>query len=232
MAKVLIKEESQVINKSIHPVFFRYRELDFLFFWNLYQQNGLLDCYIYERGRKMDNEKYLKDIANGDIDALGELYKSLKLPVYATALSITCDENLARDVLQETFVRVYDYIDTYKPNTRPKSWVTTIARNLSINLLKKRKREVQEVDMKKPIEKNNFNDSYEYDLTVKMDLFNLIFELDKIERQIIVYYHIVGLKHAEIAEILDSPPGTIRWKYREILKKLAKKLGGEKYAEK
>jgi RNA polymerase sigma-70 factor (ECF subfamily) len=90
----------------------------------------------------VDAEAALEAIAAGDMVALEWLYRELRVPVFAVALAITADRGLAEDVLQEAFERVHTHAHTYRPGTRPRAWVVAIARNLALDAMRSRRREL------------------------------------------------------------------------------------------
>lgn len=93
-------------------------------------------------GRAVDAEAALEAIAAGDMVALEWLYRELRVPVFAVALAITADRGLAEDVLQEVFERVHSHAHTYRPGSRPRAWVVAIARNLALDAMRSRRREL------------------------------------------------------------------------------------------
>ena len=85
--------------------------------------------------RPIDRELIAK-IANGDMDAFHTLYESASKSVYGFALSITKNSHDADDVLQETFLKVYENADRYTDIGKPMAWIFTIARNLSLSKIR------------------------------------------------------------------------------------------------
>jgi DNA-directed RNA polymerase specialized sigma24 family protein len=66
-------------------------------------------------------EALLGAIATGDMAALEQLYRALRVPVYAVALAITADRGTAEDISQEVFERVYRFASTYRPGSQPRA---------------------------------------------------------------------------------------------------------------
>jgi RNA polymerase sigma-70 factor (ECF subfamily) len=177
----------------------------------------------------MKEEEYLRELSNGNIAALEKLYILMKTTVYAVALAIVRNRSIAEDIVQETFVKVYMKIDKYIPNTNPKAWIITIARNLSYDSLRNQNGIITSAD---------FDGNYMLDgaekqdlgldeiVLTRLELTEELFKLSEIERQVVVLHVVAGLKHSEISKILNIPEGTVRWKYSITLKKLAERLGG------
>lgn len=177
----------------------------------------------------MREEECLRELSDGNIAALEKLYNLMKTTVYAVALAIVRDRNIAEDIVQETFVKVYMKINKYIPNTNPKAWIITITRNLAYDSLRNQKGIISSADF----DENYMQDGAEKQaleldeiILNKLELTEELFKLCEIERQIVVLHVVAGLKHSEISKILNIPEGTVRWKYSSALKKLAERLGG------
>ncbi len=170
----------------------------------------------------MELDELLKAAADGNIESLQTLYEELRVPVYAVAFAIVGNRAAAEDVLQETFVRIYEKAGSYRPGTHPKAWVTSIARHLAYDALRQRQNHAvfdAEVD--------RISDPKTNIPALRLELMEALFQLSDIERQIVVMHVIGGLKHREIGVLLGMPAGTVRWKYRKSLAQLARFMGGE-----
>jgi len=99
---------------------------------------------MYEGGKCLNNEinLLLIDIKNSNDASFEILFKRMHKPVFALAFSILGDKSLAEDVVQETVIRIKTKSNLYKEGTNGAAWIFQIARNLSLNLIKKRKFEV------------------------------------------------------------------------------------------
>ena len=84
----------------------------------------------------------LPKIARGDLQALELLYQQHKTKVYRLALSLTADPYLAEDITQETFLRIQEHAPSYRRDISETAWIVTIARNLSYDALRRRRKEV------------------------------------------------------------------------------------------
>ena len=78
-------------------------------------------------------ETQIKQIANGDLEAMEPVYNRTKAAVYGLALSIVRNSQDAEDIMQETYIRVYEAATTYRPQGKPMAWLLRIARNLSLD---------------------------------------------------------------------------------------------------
>jgi RNA polymerase sigma factor (sigma-70 family) len=175
----------------------------------------------------VDTEAALEAIAAGDMVALEWLYRELRVPVFAVALAITADPGLAEDVLQETSVRVYTRARTYRPGSRPRAWVAAIARNLALDAMRARGRELPDEEVAKarvpPVAAGDDQ------AVAGLEVATALLALPPTERQIVALHGVVGLTHAEIARALGLPAGTVRWRYRVALRRLQTILEGTRY---
>lgn len=172
------------------------------------------------------DENLIIRMAAGDGAAFKELYEETASAVYGFALSILKNKHDAEDVMHDAFIKVYTAAVTYKPMGKPLAWILTIVRNLCYT--KMRAGSVCE-DIS---EYEDLTSSGEQDSVLdKMILQEALSKLEFEERQIVVLHSLTGLKHREIAEILELPTGTVLSKYNRSIKKLKKQLevkGGEK----
>jgi RNA polymerase sigma factor (sigma-70 family) len=163
----------------------------------------------------------LKRVENDsdDMNDFKQLFDEHKKSVFAMALSILRDFELAEDVLQESFIKLFQHMK-HQEISNVKAWLISVSRNTALDLYRKKKREV-----------TGFADDYFERITYLADnpvdrlvLAKYLELLDDEERQIVILKEISGMKHKEIAKILEIPLGTALWKYNRALKKLKKGL--------
>ncbi len=165
------------------------------------------------------NEGLIADIATGNMQALEEVYAASKSAVYGFALSILKDAQAAEDVMQDTYVTLFNKAHTYRPQGKPMSWMLAIVRNLALMRIRKQKHETTPdalETMSQPTFAPNSID--------KMVLQTALTTLGDEERQIVMLHCVAGLKHKEISELLDIPLGTTLSRYHRALKKLQQQL--------
>jgi len=79
-------------------------------------------------------------VKQGDTSAFAELVDKYKLPVINLAYRMLRDPAEAEDLAQNVFVQVYKAADRYQVNSKFSTWLFTIARNLSLNEIRRRSR--------------------------------------------------------------------------------------------
>lgn len=162
--------------------------------------------------------------------------------LHTFAYHLVYDEEHARDLVQETFLRAYKALDSFKEGTNAKAWLFQILKNEYINQYRKNARAPKRVDyedyighleqeqhainarsdMRKDIYQNLIGD----EITIAIN--TLPFDL----KTVVLLCDVEGFTYEEIAKIIDVPVGTIRSRLyrarvilREKLKPYAAKLG-------
>ena len=139
--------------------------------------------------------------------------------LYRTALRLTHDRAEADDLVQETWLRALHHFDQFDPGSNCRAWLVTILRNAFLNRLRRRGRERLESDMTgERGDSAPFEDSAIERSTPEEEFFQTVFHGD-VERalkslspafqQVIVLADFEGFTYKEIAQVLNSPLGTV-----------------------
>ncbi|MBE6672136.1 MAG: sigma-70 family RNA polymerase sigma factor [Ruminococcaceae bacterium] len=181
----------------------------------------LSSTYLKTDDGKNELDSLLSAIASGNKKALEQLYTLCSPAVYSFALSILRNEEDAKDVLQDSFVALYRQAEKYRPKGNPMAWILTITKNLCLMKLRQRKK-----DGDTPLEDLAFTLSAPEDSSPedKIVIEAALNSLSSEERQIVILHAVAGLRHREIAKILDLALPTALSKYNRALKKLRKML--------
>lgn len=174
--------------------------------------------------RVRELEQLLIQTGRGDREAFARLYSLTRGAVYALALSLLRDAQEAQDVAQDAFVRVWENSPSYRPQGSPMAWLLTIARNLARTRLRQSGRQVG-------LDEETWNAipalTPEVSSEDRLVLQGALAELSGEERQIVLLHAVTGLKHREIAHLLEQPLSTVLSKYHRGLKKLKALMKGE-----
>ncbi len=171
-----------------------------------------------------DLQDLLAKTAQGDHEAFSQLYTAARGAVYAMALSVLKNSEDASDVTQETFVRVWTSAGMYRPTGSPMAWMLTIARNLALGKYRQRSRTAELTEAEWDAIPAQSDTATAEDRAV---LQAAMAELSDTERQIVLLHAASGLKHREIASLLDMPLATVLSKYHRTIKKMRAKLEGD-----
>jgi RNA polymerase sigma-70 factor (ECF subfamily) len=150
----------------------------------------------------------MERLRDGDDLALNDLMRRWKEPLVTFSLRYTGNLSDARDIAQETFVKVYASRDRYRPKAAFSSWLFTIAMNLCRMRARWRSRhpEVLDADLEgATAERADRSDpSAEADRnTLARDLEHAVANLPHELRVAFVLYEINGQRYREIGKILD-----------------------------
>lgn len=157
-------------------------------------------------------------IAVGDDNAFTLLYEKTKRGVFAFVYSYLQNYADTEDVMQETFIAVKQKAKLYKANTDARAWLLQIAKNLSLDELRKRKQRIEKAE-------TIHNEPYEEPRLPFLD--ELTKTLSDKEREIVLLHAVWNYKHKEIAHMKELPLGTVTWIYKTALAKLKKELEKE-----
>jgi RNA polymerase sigma factor RpoE len=156
-----------------------------------------------------------------DIAAYDELVRRYQERIYATVYHMTSNHEDANDLVQDTFIKAYRALKTFKGDSSFYTWVYRIAVNKTINFLKQRKNRLHmslnDVDF--DAEKDPDLVALVSEKTPRRDL-NLSELQDKLNaamqklsehhRMVVTLHDIQGLSHEEIGAIMDCNVGTVR----------------------
>lgn len=170
----------------------------------------------------MNLDEQMNQLASGDMSALEGIYRETRRAVYYTALSVVKERMLAEDVMQSCYLAVARSANQYKAGTNARAWIVKIARNLALNLVKKRKRELF-VDERETPSLFVSGGAEEYGFVIDCARRNLSDE----NFTILMLAAVEGYKRREIAQILEIPLPTVTWKYHRALKELRATLAKE-----
>jgi len=171
--------------------------------------------------RPIDDELILR-IAEGDREALSLLYEAMSRGIYGFALSITKNSHDADDVMQETFIKVYEKAQDYKPQGKASAWVYTVAKNLATDKLRHKSRIADYEEGFDGIDFSTVSNAEN-----KLLIENLFKLLNEEEKQIIMLHAVSEMKFQEISRVLGLTLGTTLSKYHRAIKRLKSVLKEE-----
>jgi len=168
-----------------------------------------------------DERALVTSAKEGDLQAYDELVRRYQERIYATIYHMTANHEDANDLAQESFIKAYRALKSFKGDSSFFTWVYRIAVNKTINFLKQRKKRTQ-----MSLNDLDFNAEHDPDLvalvsekTPRRDL-NLselqerlnaaMLKLSEVHRMVVTLHDIQGLSHDEISRILDCNTGTVR----------------------
>jgi RNA polymerase sigma-70 factor, ECF subfamily len=184
------------------------------------------------RTSEEDDLRLIASIAAGDSSALEQLYDRYGAVVYRVALRILKNRELAEDVVQEVFWRVWRRSASFaNERGRVTQWLFGIAHNLCIDELRRMRARPAPVyeDVEHPVIQQLIDEQSDVPALVwtieqRRAIIEAMSELPAAQRQAITLAYFGGLSHQEIATKLDRPLGTIKTRVRLGLHKLSSLL--------
>lgn len=166
----------------------------------------------------------VKKCLNGNPQAPGLLYKKYVKAVYSNIIRIVVDNNDAEDCLQETFIKVFSKLHTYKGESTLGAWIKRIAINVSLNHLRSKKNLFAPSSEDRVfVDPASPNETETTQLNVKR-IHEEIKKLPNGCRVVFSLFMLEGYQHKEIAEILKISESTSKSQYQRARKLLQERL--------
>jgi RNA polymerase sigma-70 factor, ECF subfamily len=167
-------------------------------------------------------ERLVARSALGDRAAFHELYQATAPKLFAVALRILRREDWAEEVLQECYVSVWRHAAEYNAaRAAPMTWMTSIVRNRCLDWLRKPNPEAPAEDALNELESDNPGPLARLEAARDTAaLGRCLRSLDARQRQAVALAFYDGLSHAELAQHLRQPLGTVKTWVRRGLARL------------
>jgi RNA polymerase sigma factor (sigma-70 family) len=163
----------------------------------------------------------VKRARHGDLAAYDELVKRYQERIYATIYHMTSNHEDANDLAQESFIKAFSALKSFKGGSSFYTWLYRIAVNKTINFLKQRKHKyhlsLNDIDMNAEndpdlvaltSDKTPFREVGLSELQKKLN--EALLKLSEPHRMVVVLHDVQGQSHDEIAEIMGCNIGTVR----------------------
>jgi RNA polymerase sigma-70 factor (ECF subfamily) len=172
-------------------------------------------------------ERLLLRMTERDEKAFKQLYAATRRKLFSTILLLVKRRYLAEEILQEAYVRIWLNAGSYRPSLgSPMVWMTTIARNLAIDLVRKSTREVHSDDSiladfadGGPTALETIEIREEQDRAIKsgQHIFIAMQALDPTKRHLVMAAYIDGESRDRLSERYGVPVNTIKTWIRRAL---------------
>ncbi len=180
----------------------------------------------------MSDRKLLSLYKNGNEEAFEELLNKHKNRVFTTIYLIVKDQYIAEDLLQETFIKAINTINSGRYNEEGKflPWILRIAHNLAIDYFRKEKRYPTIVmeDGSNLFNRLEFSEESSESAQVKKDTYatlkHFIQELPESQKEVLIMRHYMQMSFQDIAEATGVSINTALGRMRYALINLRKKM--------
>ncbi len=149
--------------------------------------------------------------------AFSYLYDNYSGALYTVILAIVPDRELANDVLQEVFVKIWKQIESYDDNKgRLFTWMMNISRNASIDTV--RSKNYQNSQQNRELTESVYDSSGSTSTnTDKIGLRKLVHQLKDEYKVLVELSYFQGFTQEEISKMLEIPLGTVKTRLRTAL---------------
>ena len=141
--------------------------------------------------------------SEGDVDSFAELVRAYQTPVYRFLRHFLGDATMAEDVAQETFVRAYQRLASFRFQSKFSTWVFSIARNAGVDAVRSQGRRLRLVDRAAPPTPSP-------DPAAAAEVESSLAALAPRLREPLLLVEVLGLSYREAAAMLAVPEGTVK----------------------
>jgi RNA polymerase sigma-70 factor (ECF subfamily) len=178
---------------------------------------------VGDASAQSDNELVAQSL-HGDTNAFGTLVLRHRQMVLGIAYRVCGDAALADDIAQETFIRAWDRLHTYRPEGNLRGWLCRIASNLTIDALRRHKPTVNieavTYDGGALAASNGRPEAAALQSERATAVRGAIMNLPVQTRMALVLREYQGLSYQEIADHLDIPLGTVKSRLNDARRRL------------
>jgi len=173
------------------------------------------------------DESLMLRIRSGETATLAELFERHNRQVYGFFYRMTGSREMSEDLVQEVFLRILRYRETYQPKTSFSAWMYGIARNALIDMMRKRRPEATFDDSgpEIPAREPSVDDRLRSQQEVKM-VRRALASLPADKREVLILARYQDLKYDEIGRILGCEANAVKQRVFRAVKAL-----GERFAE-
>lgn len=180
------------------------------------------------------DRQLMEKAQEGDREAFRKIVDRYKQRIVNFLNSLCGDRQRARDLAQEVFIKVYERRQQYSPTGSFSSYLYTIARNHWYDYLRSTKTDLDTMSLDAPagdpggdsigslIENQSASEPFEElrEEEKKDILHRALQELDEKHREVVILSHLEQKPHADIADILNIPVGTVKSRKYKAIRKL------------
>lgn len=167
-----------------------------------------------------DEATIIQHVLEGDAESFGLLVERYERPVVRMIRNVTGDMQMCEDLAQDVFLTAFANLKTFDPaRSEFSTWLLTIARNKSINALKKKRPRLlaappEPLDAGSPLEALTQQEAF-----ARLD--RALMSLPRRQRQAFVLIECEGLSYEQAARIEAARPGTIKSRVHRAKTRLA-----------
>jgi RNA polymerase sigma-70 factor (ECF subfamily) len=183
----------------------------------------------------LDDEELMERLFDRDLQAFRTVYERYGSLVYSTCLRIVRDTQIAEDMVQEIFLRIWRRPESYLPQRgRFVTWLTSVTRNRAVDEIRSRNRRFRHETASPEEQEREVPAAERMDPALTAELSDqrrlilaALAEIPQEQRQVIELAYFGGFTQQEISERLSQPLGTVKTRIRLGMQKLRSALTPE-----
>ena len=183
--------------------------------------------YTDSESKELTAEQLLVSVGNdGDRKAFSQLFNRYSSKVFAQGMKILRNEQLARDLVQEAMLAVWQKASLYDVDKgSAQSWIFTLVRNRCFDMLRKQQRQPSYISADDiwpagDLPADDAEIQQPQDELEQSQIRALYQELPEAQREVVIQVFVQGKTHQEAAQSLSIPLGTVKSRLRLALGKL------------
>ena len=178
---------------------------------------------------KFYENQIIRSVLNGNVNEFEKLVAAYEKNVYNLALRLVGDPEDAADMTQETFIKAYRALGSFRGDSKFSAWLYRIGSNVCLDFLRSRSRRkqvslsVEDEDGEAFMELPDMSGNPEEQLMKKLSMEAVRSGLEQLppqQRQILVLRELGGLSYAELAQTLGLEEGTVKSRIFRARKRL------------
>ena len=158
---------------------------------------------------------YIQRIQAGDVACFACLLDKYSRPIHSLILKVVRSQEEAEELAQDTFMKVFKNLASFKGDCSFSTWIYRIVVNTSLDMLRRKKKETPTEEMPETPTEDHYQD---------LDLKQMINRLDDKSRTVIILRYFEDLKLEDIADIVGENLNTVKARLYRTLKKLRLEL--------
>lgn len=176
-----------------------------------------------------EEQKIIKRIADGDEHAFGTLFENTSKSVFQYILRFVNNREVAEDILIETYIKVWNSANKFKGDSSVFTWILGIARNLTMNEIRKRDYRLIDLTDNKFISAEQINSTCQKEISEIIS--KALTKLSPKHREVLDLIFIQELTYEEISILLNIPINTVKTRIfyaKEEIRKILTNMGVNK----
>ena len=163
------------------------------------------------------DEDVMLQVRDGEVQMLGVLFDRYQTPLFNFYAKMTQDRTVSEDLVQEVFLRILRYRQTFRPGTPFRAWIYQIARNTRIDQVRKARPESPLAT--EPVAPTRASDDAERQQESQL-LQRALMQLPEDKREILILSRFQELKYEEIARLLGCETSAVKVRVHRAIQQL------------